>query len=523
MPIIEPKVSAEALKRGIYGEVARRNETNPESVLRFYDDPLGFVMWAYRWGLPGPLEKFKGPDTWQKEILLEISEEVKKRAFNGRDAVAPIRVSLATGHGIGKSTLAGWLVAWIMSTRRYAQGTVTANTFTQLETKTWASIQHWFKTSRVAADFAIGASGIQHRIYGKSWKCNPQTCKEENSESFAGQHAATSTSFYLFDESSSIPDKIWEVAEGGLTDGSPMFFAFGNPTRSSGKFYRINFGDERVRWNHHVIDARDCMMPNKSQIQEWIDDWGEDSDFVRVRVKGLPPQAGDLQYIPSTSVYAAQKRMVEVLADEPLIAGVDLARGGGDNAVVFFRRGADARSIKPIVIPGEVVRDSMLLVSKLADLTTQKFDGIPVTMWFLDGGGIGGPIIDRMVQLGHKNFIEIQFGSRAPDDRHFTNMRAYMWSKMRDWLTDRGGVDPKDRQLEIDLTGVGLANRQGKDDRILLESKDSMKKRGLDSPDRADALCLTFARPVTAPPPMLLKPAPRPYRETRSTGSSWMA
>ena len=492
-PIHHPEVIARTAE-AILREQQRRQDAKPENIRRFYADPLEFVKWGWRWGLPGPLERFSGPDTWQKEFLIDLGEQVRARNFNGRDPVDPIRMTVSSGHGVGKSALAGWLVTWIMSTRKYSQGTITANTFTQLETKTWASIQHWFGMCRTARDFYITSSGIKHRQFRESWKCTPQTCKEENSEAFAGQHAATSTSFYLFDEASSIPEIIWQVAEGGLSDVEPMLFAFGNPTRSSGKFWRINFGDDRKRWIPRTIDARECAFPNKKQIAEWIEDYGEDSDFVRVRVKGLPPRGSDLQYIDSERVYAAQKRTFEVLDDEPLVAGVDLARGGGDKAVIRFRRGDDARTIPPIKIPGELVRDSTLLIAKLADMAMQKFNGIPVHTWFVDGTGVGGPIVDRLKQLGHENFVEVQFGEKAPDDKHYANMRAWMWSQMRDWLGNRGAID-NDRMLETDLTGVGLG-KPDKTDRIVLESKDSMKKRGLASPDDGDALAMTFAAPV---------------------------
>lgn len=495
--LVKDSQAAEDVLTRMMTEKFRRQEAKPETIRKFYANPLGFVMWNWAWGMQGSLERFKGPDTWQKETLIEIGEEVEKRAFNGRDAVAPIRMGISSGHGIGKGTLAAMITTWLMSTRPYAKGTVTANTWPQLETKTWATIEHWFKGGRTAKDFVIGGSGIRHRIHGKSWKCSPQTCREENSEAFAGQHAADSTSFYINDESSAIPEKIWEVEEGGLTDGESHIYAFGNPTRPTGKFFRICFGDERNRWSSKVIDSRKCMMPNKVQIQEWVDDYGEDSDFVRVRVKGLPPRAGDLQYIESSTVYEAQKRAVETLSDEPLIAGVDLARGGGDNAVIRFRKGDDGRSFQPIKIPGETVRDSMLLVAKLTDLAQQKFKGEKVHTWFLDGTGVGGPIIDRIVQLGHKNFIEVQFGAKCPDDKHIANMRAYMWSKMREWLKNRGAID-NDKTLEIDLTNQGLGSSD-KTDRILLESKASMKKRGLASPDDGDALALTFAYPVQMP------------------------
>jgi hypothetical protein len=123
-----------------------------------------------------------------------------------------------------------------MSTRPGCKGTVTANTFPQLETKTWAQTQKWFKLLITADWFDVTARSIHRHGEKESWSCSAQTCRDENSESFAGQHAADSTSFYVFDEASNISDAIFEVAEGGLSDGEPMIFLFGNPTRSTGKF-----------------------------------------------------------------------------------------------------------------------------------------------------------------------------------------------------------------------------------------------------------------------------------------------
>src|SRR5690606_29108606 len=113
----------------------------------FYADPLGFVVAAYPWGEDGPLKDHDGPDTWQREFLIWLGEEVRSRKFNGLVAVPPIRGAVSSGHGVGKSTLQAWLVNWIMSTRPNCRGTVTANTSTQLDTKTWAAIQHWTKLS----------------------------------------------------------------------------------------------------------------------------------------------------------------------------------------------------------------------------------------------------------------------------------------------------------------------------------------------------------------------------------------
>jgi len=257
-------------------------------------------------------------------------------------------------------------------------------------------------------------------------------------------------------------------------------------------FHRICFGDLRDHWHPIIVDARESRFTNKAQFEEWATIHGEDSDFFRVRVRGLPPAASDLQYIDSASVRAAQARAPAALFDDPLICGLDVARGGGDDCVFRFRRGGDARSVKPIRVPGEQARDSMRLVTLACDVLTREYDSRRVAMLFVDGTGIGGPIVDRLHQLGHgQRVIEVQFGAKAPDLK-FANMRAYMWGQARAWLA-RGAIDP-DPRLEQDLTGPGYTH--DKQDRIVLESKEHMKARGVDSPDDADALALTFAAPV---------------------------
>jgi hypothetical protein len=478
-------------------------------VAGFYDDPRGFVENCYEWNT-GDLAGQPGPDQWQAEALDEIGRQVKANGFDGINAVPAIRGVFSSGHGVGKSTFQAWIVDWIMSTRPECRGTVTANTSTQLDTKTWAAILTWTKRCITAHWFEANTQRLYRKGKRDSWFCAPQSCKEENSEAFAGQHAASSTSFYIIDEGSAVPDKIYEVAEGGLTDGEPMMFVFGNCTRSQGAFHRACFGSERHRWKPVIIDARTSRFTNKQQIAEWIADYGEDSDFVRVRVRGLPPAASDLQFIDSTTVSEAQKRLVMALPTDPLIAGFDVARGGSDNCVLRFRRGPDARSIPPVRLTGQQARDSMLVVSMLTDALEKSYDGRKIETMFIDatGGSIGGPIADRLRQLGYRNVIDVQFGGEPPD-RRYANMRAYMWGKVRDWLP-KGGI-PTDARLEQDLTAPGYAH--DKADRIVLESKEKMKARGIDSPDDADALALTFAYPVNT-----AAPKPAPYRPPAAWG-----
>ncbi len=453
----------------------------------FYADPLAFVLFAYPWGEPGELKLFNGPDDWQRELLERVGKFVKKRRFDGANPVKPLRFARSSGHGIGKSTVVAWLVDWIMSTRPHCQGTVTANTYLQLKTKTWGQIAKWTNLAINSHWFTVTSEMMYHNDHKQTWFCASLSCREENSEAFAGQHAVGSTSFYFFDESSAVPDKIFEVAEGGLTDGEPMIFLFGNATRSTGKFQRVTFGSERPRWDHAAIDSRDCALPNKERIAEWENDYGEDSDFFRVRVRGLPPSASDLQFIGTDLVYAAQERELVALDDDPLIVGIDVARGGDDNNVIRFRRGLDARSIPLIKLLGSETRNTTILIAKIIDvLNEHKPDAV-----FVDGTGVGGPIIDRLQQLGYK-VEEIQFGWVCTDPMHFANMRVWMWAQMRDWLK-RGAID-KSPELELDLVGPGFTHE--KKDRVLLKSKEQMKKRGLASPDDGDALALTFAMPV---------------------------
>jgi hypothetical protein len=361
-----------------------------------------------------------------------------------------------------------------------------------------------------------------------------QTCRKENSESFHGQHAARSTSWYLFDEASAIPDEIWTAAEGGLTDGEPMIFAWGNPTRNSGKFHRIVFGAERDRWRQKIVDSRTARFTNKQLISEWITDYGEDSDFVRVRVRGVAPRAGELQFIDQERVWQAQQRAASSFPDDPLIAGFDVAgrvgmfnlpvghsdvgarrelHGSGAWNVIAFRRGLDARSIPPVRISGEATRDRSVMMAKLTEILNDKRPDRKVAMMFVDSA-FGAPYVELLRAMGYDNVREINFGAPSPD-RHQANMRAYMWNRMKEWLL-RGAI-PSDNVLETDLTGPGY--HLNRSEQLVIESKADMVKRGVASPDYADALCLTWAAPVL---PVAAQETPLAERFIGGFGGSWM-
>lgn len=278
------------------------------------------------------------------------------------------------------------------------------------------------------------------------------------------------------------------MSEGALTDKDTeiIWFAFGNPTRNTGRFKQC-FGKMRHRWHTYQVDTRKVRRTNKEQIQQWIEDYGEDSDFVRVRVTGRFPRSSSMQLISTELVAEASRREPHCLLTDPLIMTLDIARGGEDNCVIRFRRGMDAKSIPAISIPGSEVKDSMKLVAKVVSVLEER----KPDAFFYDGTGVGGPVGDRVRQLGY-NVIEIQFGESSPDPK-CANMRAFMYMKAKDWLQAGGAIDDCPI-LEQDLTAITYTH--DRKDRLILISKEQMKKDGLPSPDQGDAFVMTFAYPV---------------------------
>jgi hypothetical protein len=280
--------------------------------------------------------------------------------------------------------------------------------------------------------------------------------------------------------------------QGGLTDGHPFLIAFGNPTRNSGWFFDA-FNSQRHRYITRQIDSRSVAITNKTQINEWVEDFGESSDFVKVRVRGVFPSQSSLQFIGRDLVDDAMTREVHVEKGEAACVGVDVARFGDDASVIRTRIGRDARSWPPIRLRGA---DTMVVAARVSEHINLLRAGGHRTALFVDGGGVGGGVVDRLRQLGH-DVVDVQFGSKANDPRRYANKRAEIWGLMRDWLAI--GAIEKDEGLVTDLTSVEYGFTAG-GDAILLEKKSSMKSRGLASPDDADALAITFAAPVALPP-----------------------
>ena len=464
---------------------AEYNRQLIEDIGGFASDPLGFVLYAFPWDEPNtPLEGITGPYEWQADLLRDIRDGL----------VTPeeaIQIATASGHGIGKSACVAMIVCWSMATMPHCRGVVTSGTENQLRTKTQPEVAKWFRMMICAEWFECTATKIFSVAHPTSWRIDFIPWSEHNPEAFAGLHNKGRRILVIIDEASQVADIIWETIRGALTDEGTeiLFLVFGNPTRNTGEF-RQCFGRNRHRWKTRQIDSRTVPGTNKTLFEGWVEDYGEDSDFVRVRVRGVFPRAGSMQLISSEDVSDARDRECEALENEPIVIGVDVARGGDDMSVIAIRQGRDAAS-RPWC--RYRVRDTMTLASEVANVANHYgADAV-----FIDATGIGAGVFDRVRQLAlpsHCEVFEINFAHRASaewvgEGLRAANKRAEMWWNMAQWL--KRGAIPNEQMIEDDL--VGLEYGYDRNGAVLLEKKEDMKKRGLSSPDNGDALALTFA------------------------------
>lgn len=462
------------------------SDTDKAELIHFFaeftHDPAGFVWAAFPWG-EGELEG-QQPQEWQEKLLDDVGKGLKSI-----DEV--VQETVASGNGIGKSSLVSWLIIWSMATFEDTKGVVTANTDTQLRTKTWAELAKWHRLFIGHDLFVYTATSYysSDRDHEKTWRIDAIPWSDSNPESFAGLHNQSKRILLIFDEASAISDVIWETAEGALTDKNTeiIWCAFGNPTRNSGRFYEC-FNKYRNIWHGTQIDSRTVAISNKSLLQKWIDTYGEDSDFVRVHVKGSFPHTSTGQLIGSELVTGAIERYKTLQEGSynfaPVIFGVDNAWTGEDQMVAYLRQGIYSKVL--LVIPFN--DDDSYIAGKLAVLQ----DDYNMAKGFIDQG-YGTGIYSCLKSMGRGDKWELVPFAGKPNDDYYANKRAEIWSETKKWLKE-GGCLEDIQDISVDLTSPeAFINRKGK---LQLESKDDMKARGLASPNYGDALALTFAQPV---------------------------
>lgn len=454
-------------------------------------NPLRYVLGAWTWG-EGDLAGSTGPKPWQRQFLLDLGREVSSHRFNGQDPVPTVKMAISSGVGPGKTALLAWVLHWLMDTRPDCKCRVTANTVTQLETVTWAEVRKWGASKMTADRWTMTSEQMYATGDRVNWFAIRTTCAPENAQAFAGWHNRASTTANFYDEGGTIPEEIFEKGRGIEVDGESFQFVFGQCSRRSGQLHRAVFGIERDAWNHRIVNGYDVVTSEVvlAKYKEWEDTYGgEDCDYCRVHIKGLPPNADELQFIDHARVQAASRNVIQAVSGDALIAGVDVSGGGSAWSVCRFRRGNDARSIPPIRLTGQqtVANDRQLLVSKLANALNEH----DIDAMFIDSA-FGAVIVSKLRDMGHKNVHEVNFGGESTDP-HDANMRAFMWRSCKEWLPS-GCIPERDQRLQDDLEAPGYhINRAN---RLVLESKEDMQKRGIASPDDGDALVLTFARKV---------------------------
>ena len=278
-----------------------------------------------------------------------------------------------------------------------------------------------------------------------------------------------------------------------MTTSGAMWIAFGNPTKNSGRF-RECFRDQKHRWKTMQVDSRTAKMTDKTKLNQWVDDYGEDSDFVRVRVRGVFPRAATSQFISNELADEAMKRTLdeEAYKSFPVVIGVDVAREGDDQSVISIRQGMKLWPQRKYRIP-----DLMEIVDK-AIMAYEEFNA---QMIFVDAIGLGAGVYDRLKQLRYP-VMPVMVGQKptgfsknphsANQQTQYFNLRAELWDRMKDWL--QTADIPDDPELKKALTGIEYGF-DGKD-RLQLERKKDMKARGLDSPDEGDSIALTFYKTV---------------------------
>lgn len=426
-------------------------------------------------------------DRWRDNILDFVVEcldaEPTKQQEEALNAfsVPGAHVSIRSGHGTGKSTIFAWVALWALVCFWDVKIPATAPTAHQLEDILFPEIEKWRARMLEPWRSAIQVKSDKVVMDGTPGFVAARTGRKENPEALQGFHA--DNLIFLIDEASGIPEQIFEVARGALsTEGARILMA-ANPTRLTGYFYNSHHKN-RDLWTRFQFSCLDSPRVSPAYAKEIAEEYGEDSDMYRVRVLGEFPHASEMQFMPGDVVEAAMGRHLreEMFDFAPVVIGVDVAMFGGDRSVVFLRQGLmskmlyQKRGIKP---------------EELAARVAMFEDEYRADAVIVDATGVGEAVMSSL-RLMNRSPIAFYAGEKGLlESCH--NRRTEVWYKMRKWLCD-GGAIPDEADLRDDLVGPEYStNSRGQ---LQLERKQDMKKRGLASPDLADALAVTFGAEV---------------------------
>jgi len=408
------------------------------------------------------------PQDWQREVMSAVAKGQR-------------RCSIRSGHGVGKSSCASWLMIWFLLTRYPVKIVVTAPTASQLFDALFAECKRWIKElpTPIKSLLEMKSDRIELGSSPTEAFISARTSRSESPESLAGVHA--DHVLLVVDEASGVPESVFEAAYGSMSGKDATTILLGNPTRSSGYFYETH---TRLRdsWWTKQVSCLDSPLVSPDFIQEMELKYGADSNAMKVRVYGEFPTAEDDTLISLHSVEQASKRKVEQPEGTPVVWGLDVARYGDDASVLCIRQGRhlmELHSWKKLSL--------MELAGRVLDLLHSSDE--PPEEILVDSIGLGAGVLDRLRELDIPARGVNVSESPAMADR-YANLRAELWDLTKQWFNEEVQI-PNDDSLIADLTAPRYSfNSSGK---MLVESKAETKKRLGRSTDFADSLVLTFA------------------------------
>jgi len=410
------------------------------------------------------------PQQWQADAL---------RAVARND-----RVSIKSGHGVGKTAFQSWLVLWWLLTHYPCKVAVTANTAHQLSDVLWTEIDKWarqlpegfknlleFKSDKISLKGASDSFAVA------------RTSRKENPEALQGFHSENM--LFLVEEASGVPDVVFQVAEGALSTTGAKTVMCGNPTRSDGFFYE-SFHGMRHLWSNITVSCHDGEYVSEDFLANMAEKYGEDSNVYRVRVLGEFPTQSDDVLVPLYIVEEATKRDVVPSPTTPVVWGLDVARFGGDRSALAKRQGQAL--LEPIKTWQN--KDLMELAGiVLTEYEACNYQSRPQAI-YIDAIGLGAGLADRLRELDLPA-VAISVSETASLKERFGRLRDELFWNAREWFEGRDVKIPDDDTLIQEITAIRY--KYLSTGKLKVESKDEMKRRGQRSPDVADAFVLTFA------------------------------
>lgn len=415
-------------------------------------------------------------ERWQRDVLAALDR-------------GDTRISIRSGHGVGKTALCSWVALHYLLFRNSVKIVVTSPSGKQMTDGLKPELSLWIERLPEGLGLKENLEVLNDRIVKhpdfKNNFISFRTARLETPEALAGIHA--DHVLVIVDEASGVPEVVYEAAAGTLSTAGSICILIGNPTRARGLFYRTHTA-LRGHWVTFKVSSEDSDRVDQAFIQDIRKTYGVDSNQYRVRVQGEFPTTEEDQVIPLELVQSAIGRDVDEIPGTGVYWGVDPGRGG-DSTGFVVRSANWLREMEEWNFP-----DLMRLVGKVKVKWDQTLTENRPEAIYVDSIGLGAGVADRLREMGLP-VIDVNVAEAPAMRERYPRLRAELWFQSREWFETRNVRLPPDHalteQLMEELTAPEMRLlSNGKTD---VESKEDMKKRGLKSPNLADALNLTFA------------------------------